>query len=116
MYHHVSDSQCNWHMLVPPMVVFKYERIPANIANLMPVGWGIGKSESGWMTGETFFEYVSNIMFNWILANNIPLPVVLFVDGHTSHLTLKLISSVNQNNNRGYHWFVITVNVMSNRD
>lgn len=54
----------------------------------MPNGWGLGKSESGWMTGESFFEYVSNIFYPWIIKNNIPLPVIFYVDGHKSHLTL----------------------------
>lgn len=32
-------------MIVPPMVVFKYERIPLVIASLMPQTSGIAKSE-----------------------------------------------------------------------
>lgn len=77
-------------MLVPPMIMFNYERIPAHISNLMPHGWGIGKSESGWMTGQSFYEFVANIFHPWIITNNIELPVVLFVDGHSSHLTMEL--------------------------
>lgn len=77
-------------MLKPPMIMFNYERIPAHISSLMPQGWGIGKSESGWMTGQSFYEFVANIFHPWIIANNIRLPVVLFVDGHSSHLTLEL--------------------------
>lgn len=77
-------------MLVPPMIMFNYERIPAHITNLMPQGWGIGKSESGWMTGQSFYEFVANIFYPWVITNNIQLPVVLFVDGHSSHLTMEL--------------------------
>ncbi|KAJ8956840.1 hypothetical protein NQ318_014254 [Aromia moschata] len=79
-------------MILPPMIMFCYERIPPHISNLMPKGWAIGKSESGWMTGQTFYEFVSNIFYPWIISNNIPLPVILFVDGHTSHLTMELSS------------------------
>lgn len=75
---------------VPPMVVFPYVRIPERIGTTVPSGWGIGRSESGWMTGELFFEYIANIFHPWLLENNIELPVVLFIDGHTSHLTLAL--------------------------
>ncbi|KAJ8971663.1 hypothetical protein NQ314_000588 [Rhamnusium bicolor] len=77
-------------MLVPPMVMFNYERIPAHISNLMPQEWGIGKSESGWMTGQSFYEFVANIFHPWIVANNVKVPVALFVDGHSSHLTMEL--------------------------
>lgn len=76
--------------LPPPMVVFAYERIPANVVTKFPDSWGIGKSESGWMTGETFYEYISNIFHPWLTRNGVPRPVVLFVDGHASHLTLHL--------------------------
>lgn len=70
--------------------MFAYERIPQSIVALMPEKWGLGKSESGWMTGESFFEYVSNIFHPWLIKNNIPLPVIFYVDGHKSHLTMHL--------------------------
>lgn len=71
----------------PPMVIFKYQRIPREIVLSVPHSWGIGRSESGWMTGETFYEFISNIFYNWLIQNKIPMPVILFIDGHTSHLT-----------------------------
>lgn len=74
--------------LAPPMVVFKYERIPKELALSVPGEWGIGKSESGWMTGETFFEFITNIFDKWLTEKQIPRPVILFIDGHSSHLTL----------------------------
>ncbi|KAJ8916360.1 hypothetical protein NQ315_005057 [Exocentrus adspersus] len=77
-------------MLVPPMIVFNYERIPPHISNLMPSGWGIGKTESGWMTGQSFYEFITNIFHKFLIENKIQLPVVLFVDGHASHLTMEL--------------------------
>jgi len=70
-----------------PMVVFNYKRIPQDIVNSVPPNWGIGHSESGWMKSETFYEFVANILHPFLLLNNIKLPVILFVDGHKSHLT-----------------------------
>lgn len=72
----------------PTMIVFNYVRIPVDIAESVPKDWAIGKSESGWMTGELFFEYISNIFHPWLLAQKIETPVILFVDGHVSHLTI----------------------------
>lgn len=63
----------------------------------MPDNWGVGKSENGWMTSESFYEYVTNIFFPWILKNGIKLPVVLYVDGHKSHLTLSLSEFCREN-------------------
>lgn len=50
-------------VLAPPLVVFKYERIPSHIAHSIDKSWGIGRSETGWMCGQTFFEYITNIFF-----------------------------------------------------
>ncbi|KAJ8870592.1 hypothetical protein PR048_029615 [Dryococelus australis] len=74
--------------LCPPLVCFKYEQFPQDIISSMPPDWGLGKSASGWMTGEVFFEYITNIFHTWLVAQNIPLPVILFTDCHTSHLTM----------------------------
>lgn len=88
-----SASGC----IPPPMVVYSYKRVPKNIVDKVPIEWGIGRSENGWMTGETFFEYVTNVFHPWLLRNNIPLPVILFFDGHSSHLTLALSEFASDN-------------------
>ncbi|GAB0095410.1 hypothetical protein DMENIID0001_107920 [Sergentomyia squamirostris] len=77
--------------MVPPMIVLPYERIPAEIRNRVPSDWSIGRSpDSGWMTSDTFYEYITNCFHKWLIKNEIPLPVILFLDGHNSHLTLPL--------------------------
>lgn len=58
----------------PPMIIFRYERIPKDIAASVPETWGIGKSDTGWMTGETFFEFISNIFYPWIVEKKIIYP------------------------------------------
>lgn len=72
----------------PPLICFKYERIPQDLVAEMPNKWGIGKSANGWMTGEVFFEFISNVFHPWLLESGIQLPIALFIDGHSSHLTL----------------------------
>lgn len=32
-----------------PFIVYPYQRLPENISDSVPDGWGIGKSDSGWM-------------------------------------------------------------------
>lgn len=44
--------------LAPPMVMYPYERIPKQTAMQIPSGWGVGKSETDWMTSESFYEYI----------------------------------------------------------
>ncbi|KAJ3665228.1 hypothetical protein Zmor_000733 [Zophobas morio] len=77
-------------MVAPPMVMFSYQRIPRSIVQEMPRKWGLGRSDNGWMTGESFFEYVANVWFPWVKENKIELPILLFLDGHSFHLTMAL--------------------------
>ncbi|XP_075975831.1 uncharacterized protein LOC142976394 isoform X1 [Anticarsia gemmatalis] len=76
--------------VAPPMVLFPYERLPNNIKSTVPSGWGLGNTESGWMNMESFYEYVANVFYPWLRQQEITLPVALFLDGHTSHISLPL--------------------------
>ncbi|GBN09300.1 hypothetical protein AVEN_89322-1, partial [Araneus ventricosus] len=67
-----------------------YDRIPQRVAEAMPPNWAIGKSENGWMTQETFYEYITNIFDTYLRKEGIQTPVILFMDGHSSHLSLHL--------------------------
>lgn len=57
------------------------------IVSSIPANWGISLSEGGWKNSETFYEFMANIFH---FQNNIKLPVLLFVDGHESHITYEL--------------------------
>ncbi|XP_068896460.1 uncharacterized protein [Tenebrio molitor] len=74
----------------PPMVLFPYKRIPKELALSVPGTWGTGRSDSGWMTAATFFEYVANVFYNWLVEKQITFPVILFIDGHKSHYSIEL--------------------------
>lgn len=76
--------------IIPPMIIYPYKRLPKNIGQTIPDEWGFGRSDSGWMVSSTFYEYVANIMWPWLLHNGIKCPVILFLDGHKSHLSLEL--------------------------
>lgn len=76
--------------IAPPMVVYRYNRIPQIIAESFPSTWAIGKSENGWMTHELFYEYMTNIFLPWVKSQNISFPIIFFMDGHTSHISLPL--------------------------
>ncbi|KAI4469433.1 dde superfamily endonuclease [Holotrichia oblita] len=74
----------------PPLIVYPYKRIPKDIAASVPKDWGLAASDSVWMKREIFFEYVGNIFCPFVLSLNIQFPVILFVDGHKTHLDRKL--------------------------
>lgn len=48
------------------------------------------------MTAEVFYEYVVNIFYKWLLDNNIELPIILLLDGHSSHITYHLSKFCNE--------------------
>lgn len=73
-----------------PFIVYPYQRLPEKISESVPDGWGIGKSDTGWMTTEVFYEFIANVFHPYLLSNNIELPVILYVDGHKTHLNFHL--------------------------
>jgi len=77
-------------VVAPTMLVFSGKRMPKGIAKTIPSDWSMAVSDKGWITGETFFEYVANVFYPWLIEKKIQLPVILFLDGHVSHLTYHL--------------------------
>lgn len=84
--------------LCPPMVIFEYKRVPSVVANSVPKEWGIGVSESGWSTYDTFFCYIANVFYPWV-KTHVGLPIILSVDGHISHLSFELSLFCAKNDN-----------------
>ncbi|KAJ8883655.1 hypothetical protein PR048_015509 [Dryococelus australis] len=74
--------------LCPSLLCLKYKRLPQDIVASIHSEWGIGKSQNGWITEEVFYEFLINIFHLWLVNNNIPLPVLYFMDGQSSHLIL----------------------------
>ncbi|KAJ8917899.1 hypothetical protein NQ315_002591 [Exocentrus adspersus] len=75
---------------IPPMIIYPYKRLPKPIFDSVPKEWGIGLSDNGWMKSEVFFEYISLVLHPYLLKKNIQFPIILFVDGHKTHLTFQL--------------------------
>jgi hypothetical protein len=42
------------------------------------------------MTSEVFYEYIANVFHPFLVSQGVIFPVVLFVDGHKSHLTYQV--------------------------
>ncbi|XP_055551042.1 uncharacterized protein LOC129733298 [Wyeomyia smithii] len=84
--------------LAPPLILFPYKsRLPAHIVSSVPKGWAVGRSESGWMNSEAFFEYIANVFYPWALKEKVKFPLILFVDGHSSHTSFETIEFCKKN-------------------
>jgi len=82
----------------PPLVVYKYLRLPGHFRDSLPENWSIKGTKSGWMNQETFYEYIANVFIPYIREQHGEAPVVLFFDGHKSHLSLPLSDIAYENN------------------
>ena len=84
-------------MMLPSFVLLFYQRLSASNAHSFPISSSIGKTDNGWITSESFYEYISNSFNSWLTENNIEQTVVLYVDGHSSHLTLRIAEFCTKN-------------------
>lgn len=73
--------------MAPPLALFPYERIPTQVVRNCPIYWGLGRSEKGWMTCETFYEFIANVFLPYLKEKNVLRPIILYLDGHKSHIT-----------------------------
>lgn len=64
---------------VPRMIVFSGQLFSHN-----PL-----ESKNGWMASELFKAWLSDVFVKHLNEENVPRPVVLFVDRHSTHLTLE---------------------------
>ncbi|KAJ8968948.1 hypothetical protein NQ314_002040 [Rhamnusium bicolor] len=62
--------------LCPPLVIFPYVKPQKNLVDHMPPDWILGKSDSGWMRSEVFYEYVANELNKWLEREQIQRPVL----------------------------------------
>lgn len=74
----------------PPMVVFPFNKLPASLFEIDPGDWLIEKTKTGWVDGLAFYKYITQTFLKWCFDNDVEFPIVLFVDGHKSHVTMSL--------------------------
>ena len=75
--------------IVAPAIIFPDLRMPSDIAEQIPREFYIGQSdpEPRCMKSANFYEYIGDPFITWLYEHIIPKPVILFIDGHSSHLT-----------------------------
>ena len=81
----MSASGC----YVPPLIVFAGQRFSYNPLEGCEDAV-MGRSENGWMDSELFKTWLSDVFVKHLNEKVVPRPVVLFVDGHSTHLTMEV--------------------------
>ncbi len=79
---------------IPPMVVFSGKRFNHELSKGEVPGTLYGMSDSGWMDQELFATWFSNHFLQHAVTSR---PLLLMLDGHSSHYTLDLIQSAKDN-------------------
>jgi hypothetical protein len=72
--------------VIPPMHIFAGERFKYNPMNNCVDNAYFGRSVSGWISTELFFGWIANHFAKKVLVR----PVLLLVDGHSSHIDLPI--------------------------
>ena len=73
-----------------PLVIFPGKRVPNyHISDDIADGYNLSHTDKGWISSEVFFEWLANIFFPSV-QNKATFPIILFVDGHKSHVNLSV--------------------------
>lgn len=79
-------------VITPPMIIYPLKRNRADIIASVPDEWGIGLSSNGWMNKDLFLPYITYVLHPYLVRENTEFPILLFVDGHKSHINFELSS------------------------
>ena len=93
---------------LPPFILYKGCNLYLRWTTGGPAGTVYGVSDSGWMEGSNFQQWFEKLFTPAVAALLTTGPVVLFVDGHHSHLTLQLIQYARS---QGVHLFCLPPHV-----
>ena len=80
----VLANVCADGRIPPPLIIYPRKRITVHMAEHFPEDFicCVGKSESGYITFETLFEYLCNSFNVWLNDNNVTRPVIIWTDWH----------------------------------
>ncbi len=80
---------------IPPMVIFTGKKFNHDLSIGEVPGTLYGMADSGWMDQELFFNWFTNHFLKHAVSAR---PLLLLLDGHSSHFTLELVQEARKNN------------------
>ena len=85
-------------IFVPPMMIFPRVRMKAELLDKAPNGTIGAATKSGWVNEETFLKWFEHFLLT-VQPQARQQPVVLIMDGHSSHTkNLEMINKAKENN------------------
>ncbi|XP_072026714.1 LOW QUALITY PROTEIN: uncharacterized protein [Amphiura filiformis] len=87
--------------MIPPAVIFPGKRVNNVLVESAPQGWYVQFTESGWIRSVAFEKWFGNLFIPYInkhvRPHNKEQKVVLILDGHKSHETLRTLKEAQEN-------------------
>ena len=83
---------------LPPFILYKGKNLYRRWMEGGPAAAVYGISDSGWMDGANFLSWFTKLFLPAVSYLTKTAPVLLFLDGHHSHISLQLIKSARSNN------------------
>ncbi|XP_066973199.1 uncharacterized protein [Macrobrachium rosenbergii] len=81
----------------PPMIIYPRKRLSEEILlHAEDIDCILGKSNSGYIIREVFYEYLCNHIDKWLTDNSIQRPVVIWTDWHESRVWYHLAKKLNE--------------------
>ena len=80
-----------------PFVIFPGVRPKFNLNDVQAEDYDLRTSHNGWISADSFFGWLSNLFFPSI-QNKVTFPIILFMDGHASHINLAVSAFCVENN------------------
>lgn len=80
-----------------PLVIFPGVRPRFNFHGVQPEDYYVGTSQNGWMSADCFFGWMANLFYPSI-CDAVEFPILVFMDGHTSHINIAISSFCRENN------------------
>ena len=74
-----------------PFVIFPGVRPHFNLQDVDPRDYDLGTSPNGWISADCFFEWLANIFYPRV-RSKVNFPIIIFMDGHSSHINLAVSS------------------------
>lgn len=77
-----ADGNCEKPFVILPGVrpIFQFKTVD-------PGKYDVGVTPNGWISSDSFFGWFSNLFYNAI-KNRVTFPVIVFMDGHSSHINV----------------------------
>ena len=73
---------------IPPMIIYPGQRFSYNPLDGFEEA-AFGRSENGWMDSEVFIGWLKNVFIPAVNARMVKKPLILFIDGHKTHVTME---------------------------